>query len=266
MRDRERKGKRAIDKDGERKGLPSLFVVPGGVSSQLEHLSRQIFHHGGEIHRCTGANAFCIVAFPEKTMDSSHGELQPCPAAAGLRLSLGLTWKEGHAGWVAPVARRRCCRNKSSWEKKILSFTYRLCHVQTCFTELNAPAFSVCREFYERVTLTHHHWTLKAEWSCSSAQPYGYAHARRIFWRRLCPTGDRLRGNGRAIVTTTATSPKVPSFSRVFYFCHWHARGNAIAATTVVMPTTINYSNAPTHADSGGQTGGIRIVMYWRWK
>lgn len=75
-----------------RKGLPSLFVVPGGVSSQLEDFGRQIFHDGGEIDRGTGADALRVVAFPEETVDPPHGELQPGPAAAGLRLPLGLTW------------------------------------------------------------------------------------------------------------------------------------------------------------------------------
>lgn len=86
-----------------RKGLPSLFVVPGGVSSQLEYLSRQIFHHGGEIDRRTGADAFRVIAFPEKTVDPPHGELQPGPAAAGLRLPLGLTWKKTRANVVVVV-------------------------------------------------------------------------------------------------------------------------------------------------------------------
>lgn len=44
--------------------MPGLFVVPGGVSSQLEHLGRQIFHHGGKIDRRTGADALRVVAFP----------------------------------------------------------------------------------------------------------------------------------------------------------------------------------------------------------
>lgn len=83
--------------------MPSLFVVPGGVSSQLEYLSRQIFHHGGEIDRRTGADAFRVIAFPEKTVDPPHGELQPGPAAAGLRLPLGLTWKKTRANVVVVV-------------------------------------------------------------------------------------------------------------------------------------------------------------------
>lgn len=72
--------------------MPCLFVVPRGVSSQLEHFGRQIFHHGGEIDRRPGTDALRVISFPEETMDSPHGELQPCPAATGLRLPLGFAW------------------------------------------------------------------------------------------------------------------------------------------------------------------------------
>lgn len=95
--ERKRARARVRERARVRKGLPSLFVVPGGVSSQLEHLGRQILHHGGEVDRCTGADTLRVVAFPEETVDPPHGKLQPGPAAAGLRLPLRLTWKREHA-------------------------------------------------------------------------------------------------------------------------------------------------------------------------
>lgn len=94
--------------------MPSLFVVPGGVSSQLEHLGRQIFHHGGEIDRRTGADALRVVAFPQQTVDPSHGELEPGPAAAGLRLPLGLTWKRGYTRSVVEISPEDVARRNLS--------------------------------------------------------------------------------------------------------------------------------------------------------
>lgn len=112
--------------------MPSLFIVPGGISSQLEHFSRQILHHGSEINRRTGADTFRIVAFSEETMDPPHGKLQPCPAAAGLRLSLGLAWKESNQTVSSPFAGTHRNERNSFFS---FSFTHRLCRVRTCFTE-----------------------------------------------------------------------------------------------------------------------------------
>lgn len=136
-----------------RKGLPSLFVVPGGVSSQLEYLSRQIFHHGGEIDRRTGADAFRVIAFPEKTVDPPHGELQPGPAAAGLRLPLGLTWKKTRANVIVVVVVVDAAKAPGDplpgfffffLSFPLLDSTHRLCRVQTCFAaKSSAFAFSL---------------------------------------------------------------------------------------------------------------------------
>lgn len=96
--------------------MPSLFVVPGGVSSQLQHFGRKVFHHGGEVDRRAGTDAFRIIAFPEEPMDPSDRELQPCPATAGLRLPLGLAWKRTSA-----VERRR--RRRFAEKRDFLSLT-----------------------------------------------------------------------------------------------------------------------------------------------
>ena len=59
---------------------PGLLVVTGGVSCQLENLSGQVFHDGGQVHGGTGSDALTIVALAEQTMDSAHWELQTSAA------------------------------------------------------------------------------------------------------------------------------------------------------------------------------------------
>ena len=67
---------------------PALLVVASSVSCQLQNLSCQIFHDGCEVHGGTSAYSLGIVAFPQVTMDTSHGELKTSPRAPGLALSL----------------------------------------------------------------------------------------------------------------------------------------------------------------------------------
>ena len=55
-----------------------LLVVASSVARQLEDLGAQIFEHGGQVHWSTGANTLSIVAFAEKTMDTTNWELKPC--------------------------------------------------------------------------------------------------------------------------------------------------------------------------------------------
>ena len=72
---------------------PGLLVVPGGIAGELEDLGGQVFHHGGEVDRGTGAHPLCIVALTEHPVDAAHRELE---AGAGrARLRLGLT-EHGH--------------------------------------------------------------------------------------------------------------------------------------------------------------------------
>ena len=63
---------------------PGLLVVTGGVSCQLENLSCEVFHDGGQVDWCAGTDALAIVALAEQTVDTSHGELKPSTAAAAL--------------------------------------------------------------------------------------------------------------------------------------------------------------------------------------
>ena len=53
----------------------ALLVVTGGVTSQLEDLSCQVFHDGGQVDGCTRSDTFSVVSFPQETMDSSYREL-----------------------------------------------------------------------------------------------------------------------------------------------------------------------------------------------
>jgi len=65
--------------DGELKMTgddPGLLVVTGGVSCQLEDLSCQVFHDGGQVDGGSGSYALSIVSFAQVTVDTSNGELQ----------------------------------------------------------------------------------------------------------------------------------------------------------------------------------------------
>ena len=65
-----------------------FLVVASGVSSQLQDLSCQVFHDGGQVDRSASTNAVGIVAFAKVTVDSADGELQTSSGRAGLCLAL----------------------------------------------------------------------------------------------------------------------------------------------------------------------------------
>ena len=67
---------------------PSLLVVTGGVTSQLEDLSCQILHHCSHVHWGSSSNALSIVSLAEQTVDTSHRELESSTARPRLGLSL----------------------------------------------------------------------------------------------------------------------------------------------------------------------------------
>ena len=69
---------------------PGLLVVTGGVAGQLEDLSGQVLHDGGHVHGGTGSDTLSIVSLPQKTVDTSDGELKSSPAGPRLCLSLDL--------------------------------------------------------------------------------------------------------------------------------------------------------------------------------
>ena len=68
---------------------PGLLVVTGSVSCKLQDLSSQVFHNCGQIDWSASSCSLSIVSLAEMTVDSSHGELQTCTAAASLALALG---------------------------------------------------------------------------------------------------------------------------------------------------------------------------------
>ena len=70
---------------------PRLLVVAGCVSCQLENLSGQIFHHGSQVHGCSGADALSIVALAQMTVNTTNGELETSTGRASLALSLRLS-------------------------------------------------------------------------------------------------------------------------------------------------------------------------------
>ena len=69
---------------------PGLLVVSGGVTGQLEDLSREVLHDGGHVDGGSGTDTLGVVALPQKPVDPAHGELESSPAGPGLCLSLDL--------------------------------------------------------------------------------------------------------------------------------------------------------------------------------
>jgi hypothetical protein len=69
---------------------PGLLVVTGSIASQLEDLSSQVLHDGGQVDRGTSANTVSVVALAEQTVDTANRELKSSTARAGLCLALGL--------------------------------------------------------------------------------------------------------------------------------------------------------------------------------
>ena len=70
---------------------PGLLVVTGSVASQLEDLSGEVLHDGGQIDGGSGTNTGGVVTLPQETVYMAHGELESSAAGAGLGLGLGLS-------------------------------------------------------------------------------------------------------------------------------------------------------------------------------
>ena len=58
---------------------PRFLVVTGGISCQLENLSCEVLHDGGQVDWGSGSYTLGIVAFAQMTMDTSNGELKSGP-------------------------------------------------------------------------------------------------------------------------------------------------------------------------------------------
>ena len=65
-----------------------LFVVTGGVASELEDLSTEVLKNGGEVHRGTGAHAGGVLALTKVTSDTTDGKLQTSLGRRGRALLL----------------------------------------------------------------------------------------------------------------------------------------------------------------------------------
>ena len=70
---------------------PGLLVVTGSVAGQLEDLSSEVLHDGGQIDGGTSTNTGGVVTLAEETVNTSHGELETSTAGPGLGLSLNLS-------------------------------------------------------------------------------------------------------------------------------------------------------------------------------
>jgi hypothetical protein len=80
---------------------PGLLVIAGSIASELEDLSREVLHNGGQVHRGTGTNTLGVVSLAEMPVDTANGELESSPVGAALCLSLNL------ASFAA--SRHDCC-------------------------------------------------------------------------------------------------------------------------------------------------------------
>ena len=56
-----------------------LLVVTGSIARQLKNLSTQIFEHSSQVHWSTGADSLSVIAFAEKTVNSTNRSFPPCP-------------------------------------------------------------------------------------------------------------------------------------------------------------------------------------------
>ena len=70
---------------------PGLLVVTGSVTGQLEDLSCEVLHDGGQIDGGTSTNTGGVVSLAEETVNTSNGELETSTAGPGLGLSLNFS-------------------------------------------------------------------------------------------------------------------------------------------------------------------------------
>ena len=61
------------DMSGDNSGL---LVVLGGVSSEFEDLSSEVFEDGCQVDGSTGTNSFGVMGVSEETSNSAYGELK----------------------------------------------------------------------------------------------------------------------------------------------------------------------------------------------
>jgi hypothetical protein len=84
-----------------------LLVVAGSVAGQLQDLSGQVLHDGGQVDGCTGTDSLGVVALAEKPMDTTDGELKSSTGRAGFGFSLHLA-SFAASGHVAMRVSKTC--------------------------------------------------------------------------------------------------------------------------------------------------------------
>ena len=57
---------------------PSLLVNSGCVAGQLNDLSSEVLHHGGEVDRGACTNQLGVVTLAEEPVDTTDRELKSC--------------------------------------------------------------------------------------------------------------------------------------------------------------------------------------------
>ena len=53
-----------------------LLVITGGVASEFENLSCEVFEDGSEVDGSTGTDTLGVVALAEQTVDTTNGECE----------------------------------------------------------------------------------------------------------------------------------------------------------------------------------------------
>eukprot|EP00095_Tigriopus_kingsejongensis_P012306 snap_masked-scaffold2342_size16862-processed-gene-0.0 protein:Tk12306 transcript:snap_masked-scaffold2342_size16862-processed-gene-0.0-mRNA-1 annotation:"PREDICTED: uncharacterized protein LOC103140673" len=105
-----------------------LLVVTGSIAGQLEDLSRQVLHDGGQVDGGSGSHTLGIVALAEETMDSAHGELETSSLATkAARKSAPATGgvKKPHRYRPGTVALREIRRYQKSTELLIRKLPFQ---------------------------------------------------------------------------------------------------------------------------------------------
>ena len=66
-----------------------LLVITSGVASKFENLGSEVLKDGCKVDGSTGADTLRIVAFPQKTMDTTNRECKAClGGSAGMEVSV----------------------------------------------------------------------------------------------------------------------------------------------------------------------------------
>lgn len=62
-----------------------LLIVTGSVTGQLEDFGSEVLENGGEVDGSTSTNTLSIIALPQETVNTTHGESKTSLSRAALR-------------------------------------------------------------------------------------------------------------------------------------------------------------------------------------